>query len=349
MPRDHRLCRYRGKYAITFIDDLGNRQRRSTGAADRGQAQAFLDEFLKHERSSRPTPPTTIAEIWEGYRLTLGARPAAATMLHEWKALRARFGSVRAADLLALDPQSDKTTAEILSAEHIAERRTAGRKDGAILTELSRLRTACNWAVKREKLAREPVWTLPPKPRARARHLTRKQFARFLEACDMPHLRLFAVLAIGTGGRMGAILDLTWSRIDFGAELVHLDNPERDRTAKGRAVVPMTGSARAALQEARQGALTGHVIEWGGQRVASVKKGVRAAGARAGLGPVSPHDFRHSAAVWMAEDGVSMAEIARYLGHEDSRITERTYAKFSPQYLRKAAASLEVGPFARRA
>jgi len=349
MPRDHRICRYRGKFAVSYIDDNGQRQRRSTGTTDRRQAEAFLSELLKHERSTRPAPTTTIGEIWEGYRLTLGSRPAATTMVHEWKALKGRFGSVRASDLLAVDNETNRTTAETLSAEHTAARREQGRKDGAILTELSRLRTACNWAVERGKLEQAPVWIMPPKPRARARHLSREQFATFLDACHMPHLRLFAVLAIGTGGRMGAILDLTWDRIDFGAGLVHLDDPERDRTAKGRAVVPMTGSARAALQDARQGALTRYVIEWAGDRVRSVKKGVRATGARAGLGPVSPHDFRHSAAVWMAEDGVSMPEIARYLGHEDSRITERTYARFSPTYLRNAAASLEVGPFARKA
>ena len=217
MPRDHRICRYRGKFAVSYIDDNGQRQRRSTGATDRRQAEAFLSELLKHERSTRPAPTTTIGEIWEGYRLTLGSRPAATTMIHEWKALKGRFGSVRASDLLAVDRETNRTTAETLSAEHTAARREQGRKDGAILTELSRLRTACNWAVERGKLEKAPVWIMPPKPRARARHLSRAQFATFLDACHMPHLRLFAVLAIGTGGRMGAILDLTWDRIDFEA------------------------------------------------------------------------------------------------------------------------------------
>jgi integrase len=36
-----------------------------------------------------------------------------------------------------------------------------------------------------------------------------------------------------------------------------------------------------------------------------------------------------------------MAEIAQLLGHKDSRTTEAIYARFSPTYLRKAAATLE--------
>ncbi len=38
---------------------------------------------------------------------------------------------------------------------------------------------------------------------------------------------------------------------------------------------------------------------------------------------------------------MDMEEIAQYLGHDDSRITRRVYARFSPKHLRKAAESLD--------
>jgi integrase len=47
----------------------------------------------------------------------------------------------------------------------------------------------------------------------------------------------------------------------------------------------------------------------------------------------------------MAEAGIGMAEIAQFLGHSDSRTTERVYARFSPDYLRKAAEALEINHF----
>ena len=56
---------------------------------------------------------------------------------------------------------------------------------------------------------------------------------------------------------------------------------------------------------------------------------------------VSPHMMRHSAAVHMAEAGVPMDEIAQYLGHTNARVTREVYARFSPDYLRNAAAALE--------
>jgi hypothetical protein len=68
-------------------------------------------------------------------------------------------------------------------------------------------------------------------------------------------------VAIGTAGRMDAILDLTWDRIDFAAGLIQLDDPERHRKTKGPGErAHEWGSARAVPQEAHQGATTRHVI-----------------------------------------------------------------------------------------
>ena len=112
-------------------------------------------------------------------------------------------------------------------------------------------------------------------------------------------------------------------------------------TNKGRATVPINETALQALSEARQTATCDYVIEWGGQKVASVKKGIEGAARRAGL-KCTPHVLRHSAACLMAEARTPMTEIASYLGHKDSRTTERVYAKYSPDYLRGAADALEL-------
>ena len=42
----------------------------------------------------------------------------------------------------------------------------------------------------------------------------------------------------------------------------------------------------------------------------------------------------------MAEAGVPMAKIAQYMGHSDSRITERVYARFAPEHLKDAASDV---------
>jgi len=67
-----------------------------------------------------------------------------------------------------------------------------------------------------------------------------------------------------------------------------------------------------------------------------------AAAARRAVLKCSPHVLRHTAAVWMAEGGVPMAQIAQFLGHNDSRTTESVYARFSPNLLQHAATALEL-------
>ena len=61
---------------------------------------------------------------------------------------------------------------------------------------------------------------------------------------------------------------------------------------------------------------------------------------RSGI-PCSPYVFRHTAGVWMAQADVPMQKIAQFLGHTSSRVTERTYARYSPSFMRDAAQALD--------
>src|SRR5262249_24389434 len=101
-----------------------------------------------------------------------------------------------------------------------------------------------------------------------------------IQACDRPHLKVFVHLAYATAGRANALLGLTWDRCDFDRNKINLEDPDLVQPHKGRAIVPMTNSLRAALTEARRGALTAFVVEWAGKQVASVKRGVGAAALR---------------------------------------------------------------------
>ncbi len=102
-----------------------------------------------------------------------------------------------------------------------------------------------------------------------------------------------------------------------------------------QAIVPALTAAKAA-------ALTEYVIEWACKPVKSVKKAISRTAQRAGLMGVTPYVLRHTAAVWMAEAGVPMSEIAAYMGHTSPTVTFRTYARYSPEYLRKASQAIST-------
>ena len=86
--------------------------------------------------------------------------------------------------------------------------------------------------------------------------------------------------------------------------------------------------------------MTNWVIEHRGRPVQSIKTGFRAAVRRAGLKHCTPHDLRRTCATWMVQDGIPVAQVARFLGDTEEMI-EKVYGQHSPEYLRDAARSLE--------
>ncbi|MDR3450637.1 MAG: site-specific integrase [Alphaproteobacteria bacterium] len=161
--------------------------------------------------------------------------------------------------------------------------------------------------------------------------------AKLIGAAKSHHMKLFIQIAIATAARSGAILDLTWSQIDFDRKLIDFG---RGWGNKRRAVVPMNDDLLESLKIARDLAQTDYVIEYKSMQIASVKSGFRRLCKDCGI-EASPHVLRHTAATWLVMDGVPLAEVARLLG-DSERTVEKVYGKHAPDYLRRAVNSLNL-------
>lgn len=313
---------FRGTWYAVWSDERAETQRRSLRTKDSAEAERRLIDF---KRDMAAPPGSLVGDIVQAYLDEKAGRVAAHDRLKfGWKQAKATFGHLR----------PDQITRE-LCRDYTAARRLAGRQDATILKEINIVRQALNW-----RQVSGAQFEAPSAPPPRDNHLNKTQYQKLLDACVQPHVRLFCVLALTTAGRKTAILQLTWDRVDFERGLIRL-GVVGERYRKGRAIVPMTDRAKEELLKARDAAQSPYVIEYGGDPVLDIKKGFAAAVQRAGLHGTVPHDLRHSAAVWMAEAGVSMDEIAQFLGHTNPGITFKVYARFSPNYLRKAASALD--------
>lgn len=327
MP-EWRITRLRGEYVLTWDDASGIRRRYRLGTDDRKEAERRAP--ARYAELTRPLGKT-VADLWTGYVQDMAGRAVVGTMRYTWKALQERFGPIEGDAITVADCRA-----------HIEQRRKAGIKDGTIHTELGHLRMVLLWAVKHKLISEAPAIERPTKPDPREDYITKDEARLLLDAAKVPHVRLAVLLMLGTGARNEAAMQLTWDRVDFQRGVIQLRNPFDQARRKGRATVPMNDRLREALLAAKKGALTPYVIEWGAKPVKSIKRGLKAAGAVIKRPDVSPHMLRHSAAVWLAEDGHSMWEIASFLGHEDIKATTRIYARFSPEHLRKLADSLAI-------
>lgn len=328
MP-EFKLQRFRKGWAIAVYNDGQRISRRQLESRDAGSAAEEFRQLVAV--SSRPQDPDVTA-IWKLYVADKEGRAVIETMTHTGKTILATFG--------ALKP--DAITIK-LCRTYSASRRAKGIQDGTIWTELGHLRMVLVWAQKTRLIDRTPAIERPAKPPPQDRHLTRQDVEQLVANASAPHVRLFVILALSTAARAGALFDLTWDRVDFQRGMIYLGPKLAVRPQKGRATVPMTATARAALSEAETGKRTSFVIEYAGEPVASVRTGLAAAAERAKVGKVTPHMLRHTAAVWMAEASVPMGQIAQFLGHRDANVTARVYARYSPEFLRSAASALELG------
>jgi integrase len=330
---EYRLNWYIDQFAACW-EESGARRRFRLGVTTEDDARSALHRFARQQQKLIVEDGDTLRHLAKAYiadRREEGKQ--ADRMQFVWNVLDSTFGPLRAPDV----------TRQICKA-YIEMRRGLGRAEHTIHGELRMLRSILNWSARNRLIPAAPHIWMPPRPGPRDRHLTRIEVEKLLEGAASPYVRLFIILAIATAARMQAILGLSWKRVDFKRGLIDLRDPALPKTNKGRAIVPMNDSARTALIEAQAGALSEFVIEYGGKRVGNIKRGIATALKRAGIkiAQDGAHLLRHSAAVWMAEDGVPMSEIAQYLGHSSTAITERVYARYSPDYLRKAAGSLNL-------
>jgi integrase len=318
---DWRIKLYRGKYAAVRSIN-GQTERYSLRTADPDEAKRRLADYI-----AKPTGDT-VGDLVAAYLNDKDKTAIRAKDLRgSWKQAEATFGHLR----------PDQITRDLCRA-YRDERYAKGRMPATVRKELETVRAAMNFHGKRSA-----VFELPPQPRAKERFLSKEE-ARALVRAARPfsHIRAFVVLSLTTAARQSALLELTWDRVDFKRGRVSLAlGDDMDEARKRRANVPMNRRARMYLEALYRARTCDHVIEWGGHRVLSVKKGFRAAVDRAGLDDVTPHILRHTAASWMAMARVDMLDISKYLGHTDMSVTIKRYAKVHPDFLKEASKALD--------
>jgi integrase len=310
------------------------------------EARRFLAEFrVSSDAPSLPASPT-IGEILDGYEADRSRSQHSPSLAYDVATLK------RHLEHLPAHLMNAKQSEEYWHKRRTEPARTASAKyrvrpkplsDGTLIRELGVLRAALSWAVRERWIPSAPDVRRPSAPPARDRWLTREEYKRLLGSAKAHHVRLFIALAVYTGARMGALLELTWDRVDMQARRIDLGE---GRGRKRRATVPIIDELYAELVTAREIATTGFVIEHGGRPVATVKTGIRAAAKRAQIEGVTPHVFRHTAATWMVQRSTPFPMVASWLGNSVA-VVEKVYGHHSPEWLKQAAEALS-SPMAER-
>lgn len=305
--------------------DGSHSRRRSTGTSDKAEADVVLAAF-RLESADEPVADLTIGQALDWY---LDSYAEKETFRPDGTKLGIRY----------LKPFFGGTLCSKLTKDmqkrFVAQRLEDGAGNESIRRDLSVLSAALNRAVEFNKLDRAPpIHTIPPND-ARERWLTREEAAALLRQMRKPvrdkrhdHVTLFTRLALYTGARTTAILELTWDRVDFRAGTIDYRVPGRRVTKKRRTVAPMTKKVRRMLLHARKHKRCNHVISWAGEKITRVSKACISHAEKAQIEDFSPHVLRHTFASWAVQAGVPIYMVGKALGQSVASTTER-YAKLA--------------------
>jgi integrase len=188
---------------------------------------------------------------------------------------------------------------------------------------------------------------LPGGPPAPERYLTHEEYDTLRSALPTTDDQLVADLLVNTGLRWGELAGLHWRRVDLERGLLRVvetfDEPNGAMKAypKGKRVrdVPLTPDLVTRLAERERGKgpcpIEHKVGRCPGSLVLTTDEGGALRNSNwsyrvwtpsvelSHVGHVRIHDLRHTYASWLLQDGISLADVGRLLGHVSPQTTQR--------------------------
>ncbi len=281
------LYRRKTVWWVRFTTPAGQRVRRSTGTADKKQAQEFHDRLK--------------AELWKVQKL--GEKPkrtweeAVVRWLKE-KAHKATLDADRM-HLRWLDPYLRGRELALINRDVIDQLIDARRSEGVSNATVNRLLEVLRAVLRKaerewEWIDRAPVVRLLPEPKRRVRWLTQEEADTLL--AELPkHLAQMARFSLATGLRQRNVADLDWSQVDLERRIAWI-HPDQAKARRAIAV-PLNSEAVLVLRE-QYGKHPDHVFVYRGSSIRQVNtKGWKRALKRAGIADFRWHDLRHYAAL----------------------------------------------------
>ncbi|MCB1469703.1 MAG: site-specific integrase [Rhizobiaceae bacterium] len=350
MPRKAKGPRlyWRRDKEVWIIRDTG-RPDLSTGTGNRPDAEKALAAYIASKDTvvgTRRPDQMSVAEVLDIY----GREHAVTTTAPERigyaiEALSGFWSGLNVADVKGETCRRYRKS----RVRHFKDGTTQPIGDGTIRRELNVLQAAINYCHREGYLLSPTTVTLPTKPPARDRWLTRDEAAKLVWAAYRSpkgkHLARFILLAVYTGTRKEAILglgfnpSLTSGWIDVERGVMYRRGAGERETNKRRKPVRLT---RRLLAHCRRWQSLGAVwaVEVDGQRVGDVKTAFAYARRRAGLDEVSPHTLKHTAITWAIQLGLTVEDAADYFDTSAETI-RKTYYHHSPHYQDRALEILE--------
>lgn len=348
--------KYKYRVRVNYTDQFGQHKQieRSTFGAD----EAKLLEMKLRQQVSTPENITKSMTLQQLYDECVASKThdVRASTLDKFKSILERhvipaLGTVKLSKLTVPVIQRWKDD--------------VNEKDLALKTRkniFSAFRSLIGYAVRMEYMAQNPLVKVGGfkdvnSIEKKIDYYTAKEFKKFIAAskkeasqkgfCEW-HYYVFFNIAFFTGARKGEIHALKWTDIENGT--MHItrsiaqklkggdrETPPKNKSSIRDVQLPIPLIKILEEHKKRCEAVPGFSDDWricGGEkplRDSSINNRNELYAKLAGIKKIRIHDFRHSHASLLANEGINIQEVARRLGHSKIEMTWNTYSHLYPR------------------
>jgi integrase len=336
--------RKNGVYYLWYDDESGRRQKISTKSTSKREANRFMQEFIKKGREPKLRPPNIqIAKFQKEFLAYSAGIHASHTQRLFATALR---------ELNRIIGEKTLRSVSIRDVERFLSVKKSESSDVTARTYLVTLASAFQTAVRWKYIQTNPFHQVekPKLPEKTPVYLSKDEFRQLFSSIAEEDLRILFLVAVSTGIRLGEILNLEWSDIDFSKKVIHVRNRGEFTTkSKRNRIIPMTEQVYKLLSDWKKKASSEIVFHDGGRRKRRdlVSRKFKEYITKLGLNDcLHFHSLRHTFASWLVQDGVSLYEVQKLLGHSNITVTQ-VYSHLQPETLHATVnrLSLSTVPF----
>jgi integrase len=201
--------------------------RRGCDTTDLGIARERFPGILATFNTPKPVANFTLGDLIDAYVFARERDPdrtkrPADTFAHNFRQVRFYFGAMKPAKLSSTTVADYRRWRQAQPVKGASKEAPRNVSDNTAVRELKQLRAAVKWGqdhpAYRDGLVGVGVKLPDVELRTIDRALTRSEVMRLLAVLaqsEHRHLELFVRLALATGARMGALLELTWDRVTW--------------------------------------------------------------------------------------------------------------------------------------
>ncbi|HWP82849.1 MAG TPA: tyrosine-type recombinase/integrase [Bacteroidota bacterium] len=327
--------RSNGYYHVSYRNDQGRWTSISTGTKSKSEANEFFSDLK--ERLAQRKQVISFSE-YAGRYLDYSLVNHSPASTEKVRLVTRRF----------LEIIGDKVLDRItpFDIEGYKTQRAKLVSPVSVNIELRTLKAMFSMAVKWDVVEKSPFRSVRfiRVPERSPVFLSSKDFERLLSVIQQDWLKAICIFAANTGLRRGELINLRWISVDLERRLIKVQNSEEFSTkSKKERIIPLNLPAVKVLMSLpHRGEYVFTDISGAKLDPTTVSKSFREAAVAAELDSgIKFHSLRHTFASWLIQNGASIYEVQKLLGHSSVVVTQ-IYAHLRLEELETAVNRINV-------